>query len=540
MKYSIVIPTRRRVDTLRHAVSSVLAIDRDDFELVVHHAGVDRASEEVVAGFGDRRVRYASSAVETSMSENWESAVAMARGDYVTVIGDDDGLLPSALDTADVLIAEHQPELLSWRPVTYYWPDTVAASHAGFALHLYDLDRSDNRMNTQRVLREVFAFRRDYSDLPMIYNSFVSRQVLGRIAASGKKYFQYDYPDVSSGVMNAIHADWFVWSNYPLSISGLSAQSTGGRAYFHEDTEVQEVAAAEGGFARTRHALFEELPNLAFGLANELALLHGIAGVDKSGAALDPRAIAEYLARTLADHPQRTAARMALARFCGRQGVDFERLVQAYNMDGNGSPANAFSIRRGANFVSLHHDLAREGVADVAAAAQAVQRLLGPRRHLVAPVPAQAPSIDPEDRKRIVYDFSANGNAVGMLGAGWHQSEVFGTWAADEHAEIILAGLPAHARMRMQVFLRAPLLRKHPKFSFELCADSNRENYRGVVGPASARLSADLLIADSAVQQSQLKLQLISEALINPAKMGVSTDNRRLGIGIERVVVSLD
>ena len=58
MKFSILIPTRNRLDLLRYAVDSVRRQDYDDWEIVVS----DNASTQDVAGYvrglGDARVRY--------------------------------------------------------------------------------------------------------------------------------------------------------------------------------------------------------------------------------------------------------------------------------------------------------------------------------------------------------------------------------------------------------------------------------------------------------------------------------------------------
>ena len=96
MMFSIVIPTRARPDTLRHALRTVLAQTDGDFEVIVHESGDDPATAATVAEFDDPRVRFFKTGEPMRMTENWERALAHVRGDYVLFIGDDDGLLPDA------------------------------------------------------------------------------------------------------------------------------------------------------------------------------------------------------------------------------------------------------------------------------------------------------------------------------------------------------------------------------------------------------------------------------------------------------------
>src|SRR5665811_1962196 len=94
MRFSVLLPTRNRLEYLRYAVESVLRQDDAAWEIVVS----DNHSEEDFAGYvaslGDQRVRYARTEKFVPVTENWNNALRLSTGEYFVMLGDDDALLP--------------------------------------------------------------------------------------------------------------------------------------------------------------------------------------------------------------------------------------------------------------------------------------------------------------------------------------------------------------------------------------------------------------------------------------------------------------
>ena len=122
MLISIVIPTRERASVLRHALASCLRIPDDNIEIVVSDNASQDDTEEVVAATVDRRVRYVRTPQRCSMRENFEFAVAHARGDYIFMMGDDDALIPNQFPYMRALLEEFRPDSLTGSKVAYAWP----------------------------------------------------------------------------------------------------------------------------------------------------------------------------------------------------------------------------------------------------------------------------------------------------------------------------------------------------------------------------------------------------------------------------------
>jgi glycosyltransferase involved in cell wall biosynthesis len=123
LKVSVLLPTRDRLDYLRHAVQSVLSQDAGDWEVIVS----DNFSSEDVAGYlasvQDDRVRYVRTPRLVPVTENWNNALRHSEGDYVLMLGDDDALLPGYMAAIGRLVAQFdEPDLIYHKAILYTYP----------------------------------------------------------------------------------------------------------------------------------------------------------------------------------------------------------------------------------------------------------------------------------------------------------------------------------------------------------------------------------------------------------------------------------
>src|SRR2546428_6765267 len=108
-RVSIGIPTFNRPRLLHEALQSVLLQTCQDFEVVVADDGSTPETRQVVQGFGDPRIRYHRNATNIGVQRNWNQCVRLSRGEYCTILPDDDVYLPPFLETMCALLSE-KPE----------------------------------------------------------------------------------------------------------------------------------------------------------------------------------------------------------------------------------------------------------------------------------------------------------------------------------------------------------------------------------------------------------------------------------------------
>ena len=133
MRFSILLPTRDRLDYLRLAVESVLRQDFEDWQLVIS----DNCSAEDIGAYatslGDPRIVYRRTERPVAVTENWNRALAFSEGEYVIMLGDDDALLGGYLRRMDDLIREfEEPEVIYTKALLFTYPGVDPARPAGF------------------------------------------------------------------------------------------------------------------------------------------------------------------------------------------------------------------------------------------------------------------------------------------------------------------------------------------------------------------------------------------------------------------------
>lgn len=117
--FSVVIFTYNRVSLLRDCIMSILGQSFSDFELIVSDNCSHDNTEEVTRSFGDGRIRYFRNESNFGLRGNLEAGTSHVTGDIVFLMGDDDILLPDALELTQKAFQMHQEIGMVTRP--YYW-----------------------------------------------------------------------------------------------------------------------------------------------------------------------------------------------------------------------------------------------------------------------------------------------------------------------------------------------------------------------------------------------------------------------------------
>lgn len=101
-KVTIAIPTYKRPELLKLALDSALnQIDYSDFEIIIVDNDPDRdcETERLLNTYSDKRLRYFKNTENIGMFGNWNRCVELAKGEYVTILNDDDLLSKDYLST---------------------------------------------------------------------------------------------------------------------------------------------------------------------------------------------------------------------------------------------------------------------------------------------------------------------------------------------------------------------------------------------------------------------------------------------------------
>ena len=226
MKYTIVIPTRERPDTLYAALKTCVNQNYANLEIIVSDNYSCDKTEDVVDSFQDPRIRYINTGKRVSMSENWEFALTYVSGDYVTYLGDDDGFIPESVDEINKIIEENDNiEAVSWAKADYMWPNHIDENKRN--LITIPLNNILKICESRNALINTIESKSRYITLPCLYNSFIRFDIIKNIVSHSGRFFNSMNPDIYSGIAIASMSNQYYYSSKPYTIAGQSHHSTG-------------------------------------------------------------------------------------------------------------------------------------------------------------------------------------------------------------------------------------------------------------------------------------------------------------------------
>ncbi len=258
-RFSIVIPTRNRHATLKYALLTCLNQKNfNDYEIIVCDNCSSIGTRETVDSFESEKIKYIRSDRPLAMSQNWELAISHAEGEYVIVIGDDDGLLLNALDMINQLLRVFDVKALHWQWIYYNWPNAPEFENR----LVIPIVRKNQMLNSRKVIQKMANFEISYGDgFPMIYRSAIHRTLIDLLRNKTGSLFPTESPDVYSGFAFAHLAKNYISIGLPLGIAGKSSFSTGFATTYAKDNLIaQEFWLLSAEANRIRHPRIPDIP----------------------------------------------------------------------------------------------------------------------------------------------------------------------------------------------------------------------------------------------------------------------------------------
>jgi hypothetical protein len=231
--FSILLPSRNRLASLKFAVESILAQSAGSWEIVIS----DNCSSEDYRGYvallGNPKIRLIRTSVPIPLTDNWNNALAHATGRYVIMLGDDDALSPDCLSRLEATIAEHAgPDLIFSAAYHYLYPGTIPARPDGYLatvapLHALDGIAKPTALPADRgrfLAEQGLKFRNlfGYDSQHMVWK----KDFIGSLAHLGP-FFQSPYPHSYSSLVSMRLAQRIVIDPRPAAIIGFPPKSLG-------------------------------------------------------------------------------------------------------------------------------------------------------------------------------------------------------------------------------------------------------------------------------------------------------------------------
>ncbi|UPH70236.1 glycosyltransferase [Abyssibius alkaniclasticus] len=260
---SIVMPTHNRAQYAGPAIAGILDYPSRDFELVVSDTSSDGRLTAFLAERpelrNDPRLVLIRPEGPSNLTENHNSAVAAARGTYVCIIGDDDGVSKSLFDAVN-WAAKKDVGAISHRILANYaWPDfrskLVGAGHASRLYLPRRLEPPKWRIAAADLEALLDRGLQGTHETPRCYHGLIKRQKLEQVKERTGAYFHGSSPDMSGAVSLACILERYIEIDIPLTIPGASAKSNSGRSAMNTHkgallSESQTSSFEHSGWAR--------------------------------------------------------------------------------------------------------------------------------------------------------------------------------------------------------------------------------------------------------------------------------------------------
>ena len=110
---TVAIPTYNRADLLKISLQSALAQDYPNFQVLVLDNASSDHTRKTIDSFTDSRIVYVRHDCNIGLFRNWHQAVARHTGSYLTILQDDDVLLPGFIRQSVMALENHSNSAFS-------------------------------------------------------------------------------------------------------------------------------------------------------------------------------------------------------------------------------------------------------------------------------------------------------------------------------------------------------------------------------------------------------------------------------------------
>jgi glycosyltransferase involved in cell wall biosynthesis len=225
IKVSVVIPTRERAETLEYTIKTALNQTLQAYEVIVSDNFSQDHTKQVFDSFNDARLKYVNTMQRLSMTDNFNFGVSHATGDYIIIIGDDDGIMPNAIDKFCKVIDTHPSDLYTWPRHGYVWPSNNKGAQLERIAEVSEPVEINIRKQLGQMLQKGLLLN---SAMPNTYHSATHRRVYDEIKKETGKYHQTTNPDEFMLFTLPAYREYAVNVGEALTANGHSPKSNSG------------------------------------------------------------------------------------------------------------------------------------------------------------------------------------------------------------------------------------------------------------------------------------------------------------------------
>jgi glycosyltransferase involved in cell wall biosynthesis len=225
----VVYPTKDRPFLIEYCIKSSLLQTFSDFELIICDNSKDDETEIICKKYvHDKRIKYFKSGSNLAMGDNWEFAISIVKGKYVTVLTDKTILYKDCLQKSYEYLVKNPVDVINWRDDSYNLINENSELKTGYDKGIFYrkyMPVSPKIVNQQEELIRNFDLknRRGTEGEKYFWGKicfgFFSKKLIDRIISNEGSFFNGITPDYSSKIRALTYADSIIDIGQSLQLS---------------------------------------------------------------------------------------------------------------------------------------------------------------------------------------------------------------------------------------------------------------------------------------------------------------------------------
>jgi glycosyltransferase involved in cell wall biosynthesis len=195
---SIVIATKNREFYCIEAIKSILSISSNEIELAIADNSDTEEIKIFVETLSDNRLKYVYDNSPTSSIANFNRAMALSTGDYVCMIGDDDGINLEIIEITNWAKQNDVDSLVGSLSANYRWentgaPDTLFTKMTGSTLTITPFNCKAQFVDVRKSLIALMKNgATNYLEfkVPKLYHGIIKRDIFQNIKQNTGEYLK--------------------------------------------------------------------------------------------------------------------------------------------------------------------------------------------------------------------------------------------------------------------------------------------------------------------------------------------------------------
>ncbi len=248
--FSILIATKNRIPYCKNVIETILKFKASDFELVIQdNSDTLELQDYIINNISDKRLKYNYTSPPFSSIDNFNAVIGMATGEYLCLIGDDDGINPEIFKVVQWASKNNIDAITPEFNATYWWPDACSVvehlKRDNGILYISRITGTVKCCNTSRAIKQLMKNGGQnylYLNFPKLYHGIVKRELLERVKTATGNYVGGLSPDIYIAVALTAFVKRIIKIDYPLTIPGICVASTSADAAAKKDVGALEDA----------------------------------------------------------------------------------------------------------------------------------------------------------------------------------------------------------------------------------------------------------------------------------------------------------